>query len=223
MNDISGKRFGRLTVICCSGTKKSLGGYPYKMWLCKCDCGNYKELSTGNLTSANTKSCGCLKVDKNLARFTTHGESKTKLYRVWASMKDRCYRKGSNGYENYGARGIQICDCWKNNFQAFRDWAVANGYEEKLTIERRDVNGDYCPENCTWIPKSEQARNRRNSHFITYRGETKTLSEWCREFHIDRECVRNKEKKLGSGELAIESVLNSTRHKRRVSKCQELE
>lgn len=101
MNDISGKRFGRLTVICCSGTKKSLGGYPYKMWLCKCDCGNYKELSTGNLTSGNTKSCGCLKVDKNLARFTTHGESKTKLYRVWASMKDRCYRKGSNGYENY--------------------------------------------------------------------------------------------------------------------------
>ena len=106
-----------------------------------------------------------------------------------------------------------MCDEWKNNFQAFYDWSISNGYTEGLTIERKDVNGNYCPENCCWIPKSEQPKNRRNSHFITYKGETKTLSEWSKELHIDRETVRLYEKRFGDGEKAINTILQSKRHK----------
>lgn len=214
MNNLIGQRFGRLVVIENSGTKRSKSGHTYRMWKCKCDCGNCKELSTANLTSGNTRSCGCLKADRNYYINTTHGKSKTKLYSVWGSIKDRCYRKCCKGYKDYGARGIRMCESWKNDFQKFHNWAMENGYRTGLTIERKDVDGNYCPENCIWIPKSEQAKNRRNCHYITYHGETKTLSEWSRELHIDRECVRNKEKELGNGELAIEEILNNPRHKK---------
>lgn len=221
MNNLVGKRFGKLTVVACADTAYSKNGYSYKMWRCKCDCGNYKNISTGNLVSGNTKSCGCYRVERNVSVFTTHGRSKSKLYRVWASIKDRCYRQECAGFKDYGARGIRMCKEWKNNFQSFYDWAIANNYKDGLTIERKDVNGNYCPDNCCWIPKEQQSRNRRNSHFITYHGETKTLSEWSRELHIDRGSVRSKEKELGSGELAIEAILNSPRHKRLESEVPE--
>ena len=93
---------------------------------------------------------------------------------------------------------------------------MSNGYQEGLTIERIDNNGNYCPDNCKWIPKSEQPKNRRNCHLITFNGKTQTLSEWSRELHVDRECVRNKEKILGDWTLALEAVLNSPKHKERV-------
>ena len=131
-------------------------------------------------------------------------------------MKDRCYRNSCSNYCDYGGRGIKICDEWLNDFSTFKEWALSNGYREGLTIERKDVNGDYCPENCCWIPKSEQAKNRRNSHFITYKGETKTLSDWSKELHIDRETVRLYEERFGSGEKAIDAILDSKRHKNHV-------
>lgn len=211
--DLAGKRFGRLTVIGFAGIGRSRGGHSHSTWDCKCDCGTIKKLPTGNLTSGNTRSCGCLKADRNAKQFITHGMSKTKLYSVWGSIKDRCYNKRCEGYSNYGGRGIKMCQSWRNNFESFYEWAIKNGYKAGLTIERKDVNRDYCPENCMWISKSEQSKNRRNCHYITYRGQTKTLSEWCRELHIDRESVRNKEKQLGNGELAIDAILYSPKHK----------
>lgn len=212
--DLTGQRFGRLTVLGFAGTGRNRGGHSYSIWHCQCDCGVIKDLPTGNLTSGNTMSCGCLKVDAIASRCTTHGKSKSKLYSVWGSMKDRCYRESDKAYINYGGRGIKVYDSWRNSFDEFRKWAIESGYRDGLTIERKDVNGNYCPENCCWIPKSEQPKNRRNCHYITYHGETKTLSEWCRELRIDRECVRNKEKELGSGELAIEAILRSPKHKK---------
>lgn len=188
-----------------------------RMWECRCDCGSNKILSTSNITTGNTKSCGCLKKELLLRKNTTHGMSNTKLYSVWGSMKDRCFNENVSQFSDYGARGITVCDEWKNDFRAFYDWAIESGYKDGLTIERKDVNKDYCPENCCWIPRKEQSKNRRNSHFITYKGETKTLSEWSRELHIDRKCVRNQEKKLGSGEEAIKAVLNSRKHKEKRS------
>lgn len=214
MNNLIGQHFGRLVVIDHAETQRTNSGHTYKMWRCKCDCGAYKDLSTGNLLSGNTKSCGCLKAERNAYVFTTHGKSKSKLYSVWGTIKDRCYSVGCKGYVNYGARGIRMCESWKNSFQAFYEWAMKSGYKEGLTIERKNVNENYCPENCIWIPKSAQSRNRRNCHYITYNGETKTLSEWSRELHIDRECIRNKEKVLGDGALAIEAILRSPRHRK---------
>lgn len=217
MIDISGNRYGRLLVVGYAGiirSKKS--GHTATLWNCKCDCGNELTVPRYRLTSGNTRSCGCLKVDTNARRCTTHGKSKSKLYSVWGSMKDRCYRESDKGYVNYGGRGIRVCDQWRNSFDEFRKWAIESGYKDGLTIERNDVNGNYCPENCCWIPKAEQSKNRRNCHYITYHGETKTLSEWSRELHVDRQCVRNKENELGSGELAIDAILNSPRHKEKV-------
>lgn len=213
VKNLIGRRFGRLFVINEAPSRRTKGGTSVRMWLCKCDCGNEVILSTGNITSGNTKSCGCYKKDKNSSVFTTHGKTGTKLYRVWSSIKDRCFRESSRQYCDYGGRGITMCNEWTKDFQAFYEWALSNGYKEGLTIERIDVNGNYCPDNCTWIPKEQQSRNRRNCHYIFYKGETKTLSEWSRILHIDRECVRNWEKKLGSGEMAIEKVLSSPRHK----------
>lgn len=91
------------------------------------------------------------------------GESRTRLYITWLGIKRRCFKENCKDYKNYGARGITICDSWLNDFFNFKDWAYKNGYDDNLTIERKNVDGNYCPENCTWIPMSEQSKNRRNT------------------------------------------------------------
>lgn len=213
--DITNQRFGRLKVISYAGTKRlGKSGKTVTTWDCVCDCGKQLIIPYYRLASGNTNSCGCLRSEMLRRKDTTHGLSKTPLYRVWRSMKDRCYRSKCKGYVNYGGRGIVMCDEWKNDFEIFHNWALKNGYRKGLTIERINNNGNYEPSNCCWIPKSKQSSNRRNCHYITYHGETKTLSEWSRELHVDRETVRNKEKQLGSGELAIEAILNNPRHKK---------
>lgn len=108
----------------------------------------------------------------------SHGGRKTKLYHVWCSMKRRCFSKSSRGYRWYGARGITVCEEWRNDFACFRAWALDNGYKEGLSIERKNNDGDYCPENCRWATKKEQANNQRNTIRIEYKGEEKTLHEW---------------------------------------------
>lgn len=207
MMDRSGKRYGRLVALEPSEVRRYKSGHTEVIWRCQCDCGNETNVSSGRLASGMTRSCGCLRKDTNVERNTTHAMSRTKLYRVWGSIKDRCYRQSCAGYKNYGARGIEMDIGWKNDFTTFHDWAMANGYADGLTIERKDVNGNYEPSNCEFIPKSLQSKNRRNCHYISYNGETKTLSEWSRQYHIDRECLRNKEKQLGSGEEALKTFL----------------
>ena len=209
MNDLTGKRFGRLNVLKNIGFKhygkKRVRKVP--LFLCQCDCGSVCECSETVLVKGYAKSCGCLKREILNEEKTTHKLSNTKLYRVWSSMKDRCYREECKSYKNYGGRGICVCDEWKNDFKAFHDWAIANGYRDGLTIERKDVNGNYEPGNCCWIPKSEQSKNRRNVHLITYNGVTKTLSDWSRHLKVDRGTIRKYEKKYGSGQVAITKLL----------------
>lgn len=215
MLDLTGKRYGRLTVIKEVERIRYPSGIPDRMWECVCDCGNIFRCNSGRLRSGNTKSCGCLRKEMASKKSYKHGGSKTKLYRIWDEMNGRCHCETNKAFKNYGARGIIVCDEWRNDFSAFRLWAISNGYQEGLTIERVNNNGNYSPDNCKWIPRSDQPRNRRNCHLITYNGETKTLSEWSRELHVDRECVRNKEKILGDWTQAIEAVLNSPRHRRK--------
>lgn len=212
MIDLTGERFGRLVVISETERIRNKNGIPYRMWICKCDCGNTLVCDTNRLRQGITKSCGCLRREIARKRSISHGKSKTKLYHVWTSMKGRCFRESDNAYKNYGKRGIGMCEEWINDFNAFHEWAITNGYKEGLTIERIDNDSGYFPDNCKWIPRKEQSRNRRSCHYITYHGETKTLSEWSRLLHIDRECVRNREAELGDGSLAIEAVLNSPKH-----------
>lgn len=173
LKELAGVRFGRLEAI--ERTRNSRGDVA---WVCKCDCGNMVIVKTSDLTSGNTKSCGCYKIDGIKKRRTKHNKSKSPLYGVWNTMKSRCYNENSEKYKNYGGRGITICDEWLNDFQCFYDWAMANGYREGLTIDREDVNGNYCPENCRWATPKQQANNRTSSRFLTFDGETHTLQKW---------------------------------------------
>ena len=180
-NDLTGQRFGRLVVL--SLVADDAGAKKQTRWFCECDCGNRLFVLAGNLRSGNTKSCGCLQREIAVKRNTTHGQSGTRLYVAWQHMIGRCTRKNVKDYNLYGGRGITVCSEWISSFEAFRDWALANGYADSLTIDRIDVNGNYCPENCRWVSHSEQQQNKTNNTFVEYNGETKTASDWARIFN----------------------------------------
>lgn len=171
--DIVGRRFGRLTVLDFDHIDSHRNSY----WLCECDCGSHTIVTRGGLTSGNTTSCGCYQIEGIRARSTIHGMSRTVLYKVWGDMKNRCNDVNNIAYHRYGGRGITICDDWYN-FKSFRDWALDNGYEPGLTLDRIDNNGDYCPENCRWVDRRTQGNNRENNHIVEYSGISHTISEW---------------------------------------------
>lgn len=176
--DLQGQKFGRLTVIR-EHHKESEKYY----WLCKCDCGNEVIVNASNLTSGNSKSCGCYNSEKREETKTTHGMYGTRLYIIWNNMKNRCLDENIPRYGDYGGRGIKICEEWKK-FENFQKWALENGYSDDLTIDRMNNEGNYEPSNCRWTNIIEQANNKRNNLLLTYKGKTKTLSEWCRELNL---------------------------------------
>ena len=149
------------------------------MWVCKCDCGNTKIICGNNLRRGLTRTCGC----------SSHGKKGTRLYNIWGGMKKRCYNPAHKFYTRYGGRGITVCDEWKDNFEAFEAWAVANGYADNLTIDRIDNDGNYCPENCRFATQTEQVRNRSISRVATINGTTKSLIEWANDCGIPYQTV----------------------------------
>lgn len=175
--DLVGMKFGKLTVI--ERAQSIKGRTAFK---CICDCGNTKVVKSGLLISGKTRSCGCLAV--NNFNQTTHGKSCTKLYGVWSTMKSRCNNTNTEHYKNYGARGIKVCEEWERDFQAFYDWAYANGYQDGLTIDRIDVNKGYEPDNCRWATMKKQSNNRVTNIYFTHNGKTHTLAEWADETGI---------------------------------------
>ena len=173
--ELTGLQFGKLAVIEKVGYKNK-----NSQWLCRCECGNTTVVGKGNLVGGRTKSCGCLKHQEAVNR--THGKSKTRLYYVWRNMLNRCYDSNVRDYPSYGGRGITVCDEWKNDFQAFYDWAMANSYDEtaergKFTLDRIEVQGNYEPSNCRWVDEKVQANNKRCNHHIEYKGKTMSLAE----------------------------------------------
>lgn len=178
--DLTGQKFGRLTVIKHIGSDKQ----HQALWECVCDCGN-NHIATGHgLLRGGVKSCGCLKNELSSERLKKHGASKTRIYRIWGAMKQRCYNRNHSHYDNYGRRGISVCDEWKADFEAFYQWAIASGYKGNLTIDRIDNNGNYEPSNCRWISEFEQQQNRTNTHIVNYNGQKFTLSQLAREYKI---------------------------------------
>lgn len=193
--NITGQRFGHLTAL------YRLNNYNerYSYWLCICDCGNLTEVYLGSLRRGATTSCGCL-VKK-------HGKSYEPLYRTWLGVKTRCNNISDEHYKDYGGRGIVVCDEWENDFQAFYKWAMLHGYDDTLTLDRIDVNGNYEPNNCRWATRKQQARNRRSNRRFTYNGRTRCLSEWCELMGLNYNTVCTRLNKLGwSIEKALELV-----------------
>ncbi len=178
--DYTGIKKNRLTFISFDHIHYTPKGKKIPYWLCKCDCGNTIIVSSKDVVGGHTKSCGCFQKEQASKAQKVHGESNTRLYYIWENMRKRCYNKRSTKYKDYGARGIIVCDEWKDDYQAFSIWAKENGYKDSLTIDRIDVNGNYEPSNCRWATPEQQADNKRNNHKIEINGEIftpKQLSE----------------------------------------------
>lgn len=160
--DMSGKRFGRLTVLSFCKVEKHLA-----YWLCKCDCGNEVEVPGVSLRKGITKSCGCLHRETSKNRLLKTGESGTRLYNVWSCMLQRCSNPNNDRYKWYGAKGVSVCDEWLD-YNNFKKWAIENGYKEnaprgECTIDRIDPFRNYEPSNCRWVSMDVQLRNKRIS------------------------------------------------------------
>ncbi|PGK52211.1 hypothetical protein CN918_30950 [Priestia megaterium] len=171
--DLTGQVFGKLTVL------KRVGSNKHKQVIysvqCSCEDQTVFDVVANDLRKGQTVSCGCKR--------RPHGLSRSKLYRAWTNMKNRCDRENDISYKNYGARGITYTKEWAQ-FIPFRDWALANGYEDGLSLERKNVNGHYEPSNCTWVQLSDQHKNKRINIFITYNGETKIQKDWAKYFNV---------------------------------------
>lgn len=205
--DLSGKKFGRWYVVKRTDDHISKSGYHFTQYECRCECGSTALVLASALKSGRSKSCGCLHseqaADVCRSNFKAHGESKTRLYKIYHDMIKRCYNPNTSNYKNYGARGITVCDEWLNGWESFKDWANANGYDESLTIDRRDVDGCYCPENCRWVTRAAQANNRRTSRYITHQDETHTVAEWAKLLDIPYKYLH---KKLSKG-MSISEIV----------------
>lgn len=186
--DMVGKRFGRLTVLSRAGRDK----HRNTQWLCRCDCGVITVVLGGNLRRGYTKSCGCFNKKTARDRATTHGGSGSRLYHIRTNMIQRCYNTNIPEYPRYGGRGITVCKEWRESFAAFRDWALANGYSDSLSIDRIDNEKGYSPENCRWVDEIQQANNKGNSHRITFNGETHTIAEWARLIGVPSTRIRDR-------------------------------
>jgi hypothetical protein len=172
--ELKGKTFGRLVVVGFEGR----GDYNKLIWLCRCICGNETRVLADNLNNGRTKSCGCLRKTTRL----THGKCKTKAYRSWKKMRDRCFNPNDTYYHNYGGRGINVCDRW-NDFQNFFD--DMGERPENRSLDRINNDGDYEPANCRWATKDQQEKNKRSNKRIVFEGKSMIGVEWAKELNMD--------------------------------------
>lgn len=186
--NLEGQRFGRALVISKAG---SMDGKIF--WNCVCDCGKEFKTYTYYLTGGKMKSCGCwMKEHRKNGFYRTHSLSSTSIYKLYRGIKRRCYNSHEHNYYNYGGRGINMCEEWRNDFIKFYNWALENGYEKGLQIDRIDNEKGYSPDNCKFSTAKEQANNRRSNIVIEYEGRTQTLTQWCEEFNFNYDCIRQR-------------------------------
>ena len=134
----------------------------------------------------------------------THGLRHTRLYGIWSNMKTRCYNANDPHYQRWGAKGVTVCDEWRNDFKAFYNWSMSNGYTNELTIDRVDSNGNYEPTNCRWVTLAENNRNKPHVKYITYDGKTQTIGQWTKELGLGKETIRER---LKRGWTEVESLM----------------
>lgn len=207
-NDLTGEKFGKLTVVSLDHKGKTR-----TYWNCECECGGTRIVANDHLKRGEVTDCGCYR--KHIAHWKKHGKSNERIYSIWDLMKRRCFDSNRVEYKNYGGRGITVCPEWLNS-QNFIEWAYQNGYSDELTLDRIDNNGDYCPQNCRWVNREEQANNKRNNRFITHKGQTKTITQWAKENGIPYYVLKKRYDKLGwTFERAISEPINLNRSNRK--------
>lgn len=198
LQDLTGLKFGKLTVLGYAGRSSASAG---RYWICRCDCGNIREVPTHRLKTARggIKSCKecaekCAKGNRDkFTRETVLGQKnvrRERLHGIWQAMKSRCNNPCTINYKHYGGRGIVVCKEWNNSYKEFKKWAFENGYNDNLTIERKDVNGNYCPDNCMWIKMHDQHYNRTNTKFIFYEGKKIPVSKMIYDLGLDYSMVK---------------------------------
>ena len=207
--DLSGKTFGRLTVI----GKIGLNNHREVVWKCVCTCGQITEVPGYQLRSGTTKSCGCYKTDWSIDKFTTHGLCRHPLYAIWSGMKTRCYNDCRPQFKRYGGRGIRVCDEWLSDFESFYKWSIQNGWEPGLSIDRIDNDGNYCPENCRWADGFTQANNSSHNHVIEYCGEKMTCTQWAHRIGIKPSTLNARLRSGWSVEKALTTPLMKNQYK----------
>lgn len=183
IKNLKGQRFGHLEVLEFAGLQNR-----FAMWRCRCDCGKEKVVRGANLIAGQVKSCGCLTKQNGFI----HGGSRTRLYKIWYGIIRRTEDNTREDFTRYGAKGIRMCCEWRDSFVAFRDWALENGYNDSLSIDRIDNLGNYEPSNCRWVSKSAQENNKRETKLLTIDGVSKTPAEWERVSGIPASRIRRR-------------------------------
>jgi hypothetical protein len=207
--DLTNKRFGRLIA------KRNVGKSKWGslLWLCKCDCGKDHTVASGKLIQGKSRSCGCYANDLHVAQLIQHGITvggKPRTFIIWNGIKSRCLNPKSIGYKSYGGRGITICDQWLS-FEAFHNWAINNGYQDGLTIDRIDNNKGYSPDNCKWTTARDNKVRQRKSIMIEASGIENSLSGWSKELLLSRYLLTQYYRRNGKERTAtaINEVLRS--------------
>lgn len=193
--DLIGRKYNRLLVL---KRVENRGDRP--CWECVCDCGKNCVVKSKSLVSGDTKSCGCLRKEVTAGNGKKHGLSRTRTYCTWHKMIDRCLNSSSRSYKHYGGRGIKVCDHWLSLENFYADMGER---PEKTSIDRIDVNGDYCPENCRWANPREQGRNRRNNILVEFKGQTLCMKDLCASFGFSYDTIKYRINKGMSLEQAL--------------------
>ena len=209
MRNLENIKFGRLTVIDRGENHVSPSGRKYATWNCLCECGNTKKVLEKNLLAGLTKSCGCLHKELAKKANTKHGLWYNRIYKIWKSMHYRCKDGNKEEYKHYAGRGIAVCAEW-DDFDAFYKWAISNGYDDKLTIDRIDVNKGYSPENCRWVTQKIQTNNKRNNVRLEYQGKVKTMAQWSEELGISYKVLKDRVTRKG---MLVEEVVNELKQR----------
>lgn len=212
--DLTGQRFGRLTVIKRAPDHFTGKGNKLTMWGCVCDCGNTRIIQSAALRYGATKSCGCYSSEVksrqlralNKKKLEEFGHSREKLYATWNAMKQRCYNTKQSSFKNYGANRITLCDEWVNDYCAFKEWATNNGWKPGLSIDRIDPYKGYSPSNCRWATMKEQQNNKRINIVVEMRGERHTIAEWSDILGINYSRVYRHVKKGLSGDALYDKL-----------------
>lgn len=200
LKSLVGKRFGRLVVKSFYDFQEYPRAKRRSRWLCVCDCGN-TSTPTGKSLREGTKSCGCLQKEAVSRTMSTHGQSRTKVYKVWSCMKDRCMNPKNSEYLNYGGRGISVSREWADSFETFlSDMGVP---ERGRSLERMDNSLGYSKENCVWATLNAQRRNMRTNVNVTYQGRTQCLNDWCKELGIPFRTARQRLRWAGVENLEV--------------------